>query len=132
MQTAEMTQFNTRMPVELKREGDAALKSAGFTPSQAVRSLWEYAARNAGNPRAIAEALSPSERPPATAQSNEETAKRLQAAEAGPRILEETLKGLGIPQRSLDAMASSRFATQDYKSLMEELIMTEHEEGERA
>ena len=35
----EMTQLNTRIEKELKHAGDAALKEAGYTPSQAIRAL---------------------------------------------------------------------------------------------
>ena len=40
---ASMVQINTRVPAELKEQGDLALARAGYTPAQAVRALWEYA-----------------------------------------------------------------------------------------
>lgn len=45
-----MTQMNIRIDDAVKREGDAVLARCGFTPSQAVRSLWEYAVRTGGVP----------------------------------------------------------------------------------
>ena len=39
-------QMNTRMDEELKRQGDAVFAERGYTPSQVVRAVWEYAARN--------------------------------------------------------------------------------------
>ena len=45
--TTTMVQMNTRIDADLKRRGDEALKRAGFTPSQAIRALWEYAADKA-------------------------------------------------------------------------------------
>ena len=55
--TTSMVQMNTRMPSDLKEQGDRALKRAGYTPSQAVRGLWELAARHEYEPRVVREAL---------------------------------------------------------------------------
>ena len=35
-------QMNIRIPSELKHEGDEALRRLGFTPSQAIRGLYEF------------------------------------------------------------------------------------------
>ncbi|SCH80791.1 addiction module antitoxin%2C RelB/DinJ family [uncultured Collinsella sp.] len=35
------TQMNIRMDAALKESGNAALARLGYTPSQAVRALWE-------------------------------------------------------------------------------------------
>lgn len=62
-----MIQMNTRIDGDLKRRGDAVFAECGYTPSQVVRAVWEYAARNrdlppfmkeedAGGQRAAAEA----------------------------------------------------------------------------
>ena len=42
---ASMVQINTRVPAELKEQGDLALARAGYTPAQAVRALWEFTNR---------------------------------------------------------------------------------------
>ena len=52
-----MVQINTRVPAELKKQGDLALARAGFTPAQAVRALWEYAATHIHEPQAIRKAI---------------------------------------------------------------------------
>ena len=39
-------QLNTRIDPKLKRSGDAVFARGGFTPSDAVRALWTYAARH--------------------------------------------------------------------------------------
>ena len=51
--STETAQINARINRTLKERGDAALEHAGYTPSQAIRNLWDFAARNAHNPRAI-------------------------------------------------------------------------------
>lgn len=40
-----MTQMNVRIPVQVKERGSSALESIGLSPSQAIRALWEKAAR---------------------------------------------------------------------------------------
>ena len=55
--SSTMVQMNTRIPADLKEKGDRALERAGYTPSQAVRALWEFAARHAYEPSAVRGAL---------------------------------------------------------------------------
>ena len=62
--SATMVQMNTRIDADLKQRGDEALKRAGFTPSQAIRALWEYAANHTLEPQAI-------RRTPLSAKSSE-------------------------------------------------------------
>lgn len=57
---AGMVQMNTRIERSLKERGDAALAHAGYSPSSAVRKLWEKAAGYAQDARAIRELLEPS------------------------------------------------------------------------
>lgn len=35
-------QLNTRIDAQVKEQGDAVLLRSGYTPSQAVRSLWSF------------------------------------------------------------------------------------------
>ena len=42
--TSLSTQMNTRIERALKAQGDTVLERHGITPSQAIRSLWEYLA----------------------------------------------------------------------------------------
>ena len=51
------TQMNIRLDNTLKESGDMAFSRAGCTPTQAVRLLWEYAQRNAGNPEQMRELI---------------------------------------------------------------------------
>lgn len=46
----DAVQMNVRLDRSLKREGDAALAEAGYTPSQAVRAVWELAVRLRNQP----------------------------------------------------------------------------------
>lgn len=48
-------QMNTRIDEALKAEGDAAFAELGYSPSEAVRLVWGFAARNRHNRRKMAE-----------------------------------------------------------------------------
>ncbi|WP_139652448.1 type II toxin-antitoxin system RelB/DinJ family antitoxin [Raoultibacter phocaeensis] len=50
------TQMNTRIDSALKRKGDEVLAKHGYSPSEAVRALWEYAAAHGTIPDFMAEA----------------------------------------------------------------------------
>lgn len=56
--TMDAVQMNTRIDRTLKREGDAALAAAGYTPSQAVRALWEIAVKLRKSPEKLRTLLS--------------------------------------------------------------------------
>ena len=81
-------QLNARLDRELKESGDAALSLIGFTPTQAVRALWEKAARRGKDLEEVAKLLCP---------SSEDTA--LPADDPiiqGRLFMEEAYKSLGI------------------------------------
>ncbi len=51
------TQMNIRLDAALKENGDMVFSQAGYTPTQAVRLLWEFAQRNVGKPEQMRELL---------------------------------------------------------------------------
>lgn len=51
------TQMNIRIDSTVKSEGDLALAQAGYTPTQAVRLLWECARRRLGDIHGLRELL---------------------------------------------------------------------------
>ena len=73
--TTAAAQINVRLDANLKRTGDAALSSAGMTPSQAVRALWQLAASLADRPGVLQDILSP-DRARAEQREREKAAKR--------------------------------------------------------
>ena len=93
---AKSSQVNARIESELKQAGDAALASAGITPTQAVRAVWRFAAKNAGSPEKIAEFIAAAEEEP-DAAALAERERKLEAARRGPKIMEEAYKKLGLP-----------------------------------
>ena len=103
-----MVQINTRVPAELKKQGDLALARAGFTPAQAVRALWEYAAAHIHEPQAIRKAIQEEQ----AESENPEMQERLRKFEEGEAIFKNLYKQLGIdPSKTLPQL--------DYKELRE-------------
>lgn len=79
-------QINVRLDADLKRSGDAALSSAGITPSQAVRALWQLAASLADRPGALQDILSPG-RARAEQRGREKAAKhKLELIDQGSQL----------------------------------------------
>ena len=88
-------QINARINRTLKERGDAALERAGYTPSQAIRNLWDFAARNAHNPRAI-QALFGAANDVEERKAEKERARRREAAIKGANIVAEAYERYGI------------------------------------
>ena len=93
--TTDMVQMNTRISRSLKERGDAALERAGYSPSQAIRKLWDYAANNAHNPRAI-QTLFDAENEAEKREAEEERARRRETALRGANIVADAYDRLGI------------------------------------
>ena len=99
----DAVQMNTRIDRTLKREGDAALAAAGFTPSQAVRALWEIAVRMRDRPRDLAVLLKeyPGKCPTESCRQkcNQEEViqdEKLRSFREGQHMIEEMIASLGI------------------------------------
>ena len=54
---SKSTQMNIRIGKTLKERGDRVLSHAGYSPSQAVRALYEFAMRHETEPEAVAAML---------------------------------------------------------------------------
>ena len=120
----ETVQFNTRMERSLKQDGDAALKSAGYTPSEAVRALWRKAVKRAENPRAIVDLLEdgPPSRTPGCRR-----ARPFEARSAAPRrrSCASALERMGVDRNALPS-----FAFDAYDELMEGFALERHGTGD--
>lgn len=92
----ETTQMNTRINALLKERGDRALARAGYTPSQAVRSLYAFAVEHENDPEAIATVLSKGSAAQEHA-ADEELARKRTALDQAARLIEDACKALGIP-----------------------------------
>lgn len=93
MDAATLTQMNVRIDASLKTAGDEALSSIGYSPTQAVRTLWERAAQRGEQLEAVKRFL-------ADDANSAPRNPKLEALEAGWQIIPEGLAALGIPNDS--------------------------------
>lgn len=91
-----MTQMNVRIESELKRAGDAALRAAGFTPSEAIRALWERVSDLGDKPADIHALLRPDEFEAQQAEAEAERQRRIEWARRGPKIVEDFYREQGL------------------------------------
>lgn len=93
------SQMNVRIDDDIRIKGNAAFDCVGWSPSQAARELWGFAARNRRNPRKIRELQR-------FLQEEEIEQQKTSLAEAGPHILEELRTELGINPNTFDERLS--------------------------
>lgn len=105
------TQMNIRIDADLKKRGDEALARAGYTPSQAVRRIWEMADRNQNNPQAIRDWLDPLGKEDEAARQATQDERRAAFLEDA-NIISNLYKKLGIVPSNFTREAS-------YKELKE-------------
>lgn len=100
-----MVQMNTRIDRDLKQRGDAALAQAGFSPSEAVRALWEFAAAHRHEPQTVAQILSIED-----LYKKEERRKKIEkrraALEEVDRITRDFYRKYGITQEIQEEVAN--------------------------
>lgn len=97
MTNASTSQVNARIDASLKQRGDKALADAGFTPTHAIRSLWELAVRYTDEPGKLASVLEPdaaSDVQRARTQHRRAVAK---AINAGESLMREAFEEAGVP-----------------------------------
>ena len=87
-------QINARIDRAVKLAGDRGLSEAGFTPTRAIRILWEFAGRNLHDRKAIREVLEAMERP--AAARGDEAGERARRAEQAPGIVDAALAEMGV------------------------------------
>lgn len=85
-------QMNVRIDDDIRIAGNEAFESIGWSPSQAAREVWAYAARNRRNPRKLKEMRRLFEDAPVAPQPSK--------AMEGARMAEEFRIKMGLePQR---------------------------------
>ena len=89
-------QINARLNPALKQRGDEGLSGAGLSPSQAIRALWELAARNSDNPEAIQRALFPERAEVQEAELSAAQRRRAEAIGKGAHVVEDAYRTMGV------------------------------------
>lgn len=113
------TQMNVRIDADIKRSGDAAFARAGHTPTDVVRKVWEFAARNEHDVDAIREALAVLDPP----TDEDERQRKLGALQAFREEMGDWRRRIGI-ERSSDEVIPS--IDVDYRELREEYWNEKH------
>jgi len=88
-------QMNVRIDEGLKETGDKVFAKLGYSPTHVVRAIWGYAAHCKDDPSQVEAMLQEAERA-LSPDANEERARRMQLAEAGPQTFTHFLANLGI------------------------------------
>ena len=92
---SDSTQMNIRIGKTLKERGDRVLFRAGYTPSQAVRALYEFAIQHEAEPETIAAMLTDGRDDGSDRQAAHQEA-RLEALRGIDRLVDEQRALLGI------------------------------------
>lgn len=95
MEAGMLTQMNVRISARLKQTGDDALLSIGFTPTKAVRTLWNYAAQRGEALEEVKQFLTKAE----SGLTQAEAASSV--LQAGWRIIPDGLSSLGISAETM-------------------------------
>ena len=90
---ARQTQMNTRIDAALKEAGDAVLARFGYSPSAAVRGLWQFVVDHQDDAASVREVIEPGV---ATALSDE-AARKASAMTDLRSLYAQTAQELGIP-----------------------------------
>ena len=95
-------QMNTRLDSDLKTRGDASFADAGYSPSEAVRLFWGFAARNRHNRRAMTDMIERL-KDPREADKGLSTPNEDSWVMRGPALIQQYLRDYGAS--SADAPA---------------------------
>lgn len=107
-------QMNIRIDPTLKDEGDSVFESIGWSPSQAVRALYETAVRHRYDVAALRSFLMGSEGEEASEPIAENS--KLRIAEEGRRAADKAIKELGISKKAMQKV----WTTTSDKELLEQ------------
>ena len=111
-------QMNVRIDESLKANGDRAFADLGLTPSHAVRALWEYASRNAGDKEALRTLMNSLAGP-----EDDSRAERVIQARRGANLVNNLLAKHGLHLKD-------PYQEIPYEQLREEALIERFEEKE--
>ena len=89
---ARQTQMNTRIDATLKEAGDAVLARLGYSPSAAVRGLWQYMVDHQEDAASVRKVIEPG----AASALSDETARKASAIASLRSLYAQTSQELGI------------------------------------
>ena len=89
---ARQTQMNTRIDIALKEAGDAVLARLGYSPSAAVRGLWQFVVDHQDDAASVRKVIAPD----AVTALSDETARKASAITSLRSLYAQTARELGI------------------------------------
>ena len=90
---ARQTQMNTRIDATLKEAGDAVLARLGYSPSAAVRGLWQFVVDHQDDAASVREIIEPG----AASALSDESARKASSITSLRSLYAQTARELGIP-----------------------------------
>ena len=90
---ARQTQMNTRIDASLKEAGDAVLARLGYSPSAAVRGLWQFLVDHQDDAASVREVIEPG----AASALSDEAARKASVIADLRSLYAQTAQELGIP-----------------------------------
>ena len=87
------TQMNTRIDMALKEAGDAVLARLGYSPSAAVRGLWQFVVDHQDDAASVRKVIAPD----AVTALSDEAARKASAITSLRSLYAQTARELGIP-----------------------------------
>lgn len=93
---ARQTQMNTRIDAALKEAGDAVLARFGYSPSAAVRGLWQFVVDHQDDAASVRKVIAPD----AAGALSDEAARKASAIADLRSLYAQTAQELGIPGNS--------------------------------
>ena len=94
--SAALSQINARIDAGQKSAGDAALASAGISPSEAVRALWGLAVRYSGEPGKLSAVLFPDREEQARQELDEAHRRKVALVRQCGSLVDDELARRGI------------------------------------
>lgn len=126
MVSASSTQFNVRIDSAVKTEGDRIFAAIGFTPTNAVRALYELAVRNKNNPEVVLTTLGMGH----SESAHDEKKRTMQrSADEGRLIFSSALKDLGIDAADTVLSDNPHERALQYKEMARTAAYEKYNEG---
>ena len=98
-------QMNTRIDATLKAQGDATFAELGFTPSEAVRLMWGFAARNRHDHKVLSSMIAQLSGTRAKRNDEQAVAKRVNWALQGQDLVRQYAEALHLDKPSSQLLA---------------------------
>ena len=109
------SQVNVRLDSALKRSGDQALSSIGYTPTRAVRALWTFCGNAAHDTKKLRAIFALLEGGEAENGTQDETRMKMKRVEEGPLIFENALREMGVEDLAPSGLSDEELLEQAYR-----------------